>query len=287
VAERAATANEDVAGRIVKEIQSVAEWSGRGGKVSTQTYTTAVAQSARTIGTPSGYEKSIKSMTISPDPSASVNYLGHTSTPIEIALVMTGHATSDSVTITWSDEAGTNRTAIATTSQGRRWVATIPAGSAGIKLTLAQNERRDLVFNARTTAGLTATSSLAVWGPVANPPVINSFSVNPSAIRLFNNGSNRWMNRDDVDARCAVDRLDTSAGTKDSVKMRYIGETGGVVEVPMTRLSVAGTVATYQTFFPARTEYFGSGTSTWTCIVSRFSDGGPASRTTSVTVGRT
>lgn len=287
VRDRAVTADTAVRGRLVKELVTTARWTGRGGRRGSVVYHTAIAQDAKNVGGAGGYEKAIKSMTISPDPSASVDYQGHTRTSIVITLVMTGHDVGDTVLITWSDHSGSGRTVTATSTTGRNWTATIPAGAPGIKLLLGQNQRQDLEFRARTTAGLTTRSSLAVWGPVENPPVITSMTVNPNPIRLFRNGVSGWQNQSDVIVTCVVDRLDVTAGSRDSVKLTYHNEAGSLVEQPLTRQSVSGTTATYGFTFTRSEYYFRDGTNLpWTCAVSRAADGGPASQVTPVTVNR-
>jgi hypothetical protein len=287
VQDREVTEDEDVQGRAVKELVSTARWTGRGGVQRSVVYTTAVAQDASKVVGPTGYEKAIKSMIISPDPSASVDYNGNTATPIVISLVMTGHDVTDTVLITWDDEVATGRTVTASSTDGRNWRASIPAGISGIKLTLGQGQRHDLEFRARTTAGLTTQSSLAVYGPVTNPPLIDSFTVNPNPIRLFNNGKNRWQNAGDITATCRVDMRNLDSIERDSVKLTYIGETGELVEQPLTRTTTSGTTVTYSFLFEKAQWYFGQGNNLpWTCVVSRFSDGGPASKVLPVTVGR-
>ncbi len=286
VQDRFVTEDPTVQGRAVKELVTTARWTGRQGVQRSVVYTTAIAQEASKANAPSGYEKAIKSMTISPDPSASVDYYGYTSTPIVITLVMTGHDVSDTVLIVWDDESATGRRVTASTTEGRNWTATIPAGTAGIKAVLAQNQRRDLSFRASTTTGLTTQSSLAVWGPVLNPPVIEPFTVSPNPVKVSKNGKNRYQNVADVTASCTVDRLDVSAGSKDSVKLTYIGEDGTLVEQPLTRTGVVGSRVTFAHTFERSQWYFGLGTNLqWTCVVTRFSDGGPASKVVPVTVG--
>lgn len=286
VQDRFVTTDTTVAGRAVKELVTTARWTGRQGVQRSVVYTTAIAQDPKDVDAPTGYEKAIKSMTISPDPSASVDYDGYTTTPIEITLVMTGHDVGDTVRITWTDEVAAGRTVTATTTDGRNWKASIPGGSAGIRLRLAQSERRDLEFRAVTTAALTTRGTLAVWGPVLNPPVIDPFTVTPLPIKVSSNGKNQFQNASDVVVSCTVDQLDVTT-LKDSVKLTYIGETGALVEQPLTRLSVSGTKATYGFTFVRSQWYFGQGTGLpWTCVVKRFSDGGPASKVVPVTVGR-
>ena len=283
VRDRASTSDTSIAGRLVKELVTTARWTGRGGLERSIVYTTAIAQDARSVGGSGGYEKAIKSMSISPDPSASVDYFGHTSVPVDITITMTGHDVSDTVAVRWSDDAGSGRSTIATSTEGRIWRARIPAGSGGIKLLLGPNQRKDLEFVATTATSLSTRSSLAVWGPVENPPLITSFTVSPNPIRLFNGGGSRLQNRDDVVVTCQVDKLDTSSTSKDSVKLKYTGENGALLEQALTRTAVSGSVATYSYTFVKSSHYFSRNVTTpWTCAVSRFSDGGPASKSINV-----
>jgi hypothetical protein len=287
VQDRFVTTDTSVRGRTVKELVTTARWTGRGGRPGSVVYHTAIAQDARSVGGTGGYEKAVKSMTISPDPSASVDYFGHTSTPVVITLIMTGHDLTDTVQIGWSDDSGSGRSVTATSTEARNWKATIPAGAPGIKLLLAQNQRRDLEFRARTTAGLTARSSLAVYGPVLNPPVIESLAVSPNPVKLFRNGASGFQNKDDVAVACVVDKLDVSAASTDSVKLKYHNESGALVEQPLTRQVVSGSKATYGFTFVRSQHYFREGTDLpWTCVVTRASDGGPASRVMNVTVSQ-
>lgn len=287
VRDRHVIADSTVRGGVVKELVTSARWTGRGGRRGSVVYHTAIAQDPTKAGGLGGYEKSIKSMTISPDPSASVNSQGHTDTPIVITVVMTGHDVTDTVNISWSDDSGSGRTVTATSTTGRNWRASIPAGAPGIKLMLAQMERRDLTFSARSTAGLTARSSLAVWGPVTNPPKVESVTVNPNPVKLFRNGANGFQNQNDVTVGCVVDRLDVSSTSKDVVKLTYLNDGGALVEQPLARQSVSGTRATFGFTFNRASYFFREGTALpWTCVATRASDGGPHSLEAAVTVTR-
>jgi hypothetical protein len=197
---------------------------------------------------------------------------------------MTGFDITDTVRVTWTDDAGA-RTITATTTDARYWRATIPAGSAGLFKRLSQGQSVDVTFTATTTTGLSKTSTLKVFGPVQNQPRISSFSVTPLPIDMINGGTNRFQNKNDETFSCVVDGLNVSANTQDSVKATYFGETGQTVEVPLTRTAVSGSVTTWTKVFPRSTEYFGIGTNLpYTCVARRYSDGGPASALIYVTV---
>lgn len=283
VTERDARPDEDVAGDLVKEVATVVRWTARDGDEKSVTYTTAIARDARSIGLPNGYLQEIRSVTVAPDPSASVDFDGHVAQDIIVTIVLTGHIASDTATVQWTDDAGTF-TRIATSTDGRFWRATVPAGAGGITLHLAEGAKNDLAFTATTNTGLTATSSLAVWGPVESSPVIADFKVAPNPVEVRDNGKKRHQNTKDTTVSCAVTGLDNTVDSRDSVKVTLYDESGSPVEQTLTRTGVAGGTATYAHTWAASTWYPYRGTQTWTCAVRRFSDGGPASTTTTVVV---
>lgn len=285
VTERDARPTDTVKGDLVKDIRTEVVWTQNGQRRS-HVQQTSIATSAKTLGIPSGYEQAIRSMTVSPDPSASVNFDGHTSVPIVITLVLSGHALSDTVNVAFTDDRGP-RTLVATTTDARYWRATLPAGTSGLKKVLGQGVRFDLGFSATTNTGLTSNSTLAVFGPVDNPPVISTWSVSPAPISTISNGQSRFQNRADVTFSCTITGLNPATPPVDSVKATYIGETGPLVEINLTRTSVAGTTSTWTHTFARSTTYFGTGANLpFTCVVKRASDGGPASKVVNVTVGR-
>lgn len=274
---------DDVAGDIVKEIRTTVSWTGpRQGSV---LYTTAVAANARDVGLPTGYTQSIRSMSITPDPSTVVDYDGYTSDPVVVTAVLTGYDVGDVVRIGWTDDAGT-RTGTATTTDARYWRLTIPAGSSGLRLVVAQNQSKNLVFTATTATGIIKTSTLTVFGPTIAPPKISSFTLTPSPVDMINGGGSRYQNKNDVTFSCVVTLLDPAV-TNDSVKASYIGEIGQTVQVNLIRSSATSSSSTWTTVFPRSTTYFGIGVNQpYSCVVRRYLDGGTDSKLTLVTVKR-
>jgi prepilin-type N-terminal cleavage/methylation domain-containing protein len=282
VSERDARPGEDVAGDVVKDIATTVTWEGK--RPGSVTYTTAVSVNARDIGLPSGYVQAIKGVSVAPDPSVIVDYDGFTREPITVTVTMTGFDITDVVRVSWTDDHGL-RSVNATTTDARYWRVTIPAGSSGLYKRLNAGESVNVTFTATTASNLNKTSTLKVYGPVDNPPVISSFTVAPLPLDMINGGTNRYQNKNQETFTCVIDGLSTSTNSLDSVKATYIGETGATIEVPLTRTAVNGSRTTWTKVFPRSTEYFGIGANLpYTCVARRYTDGGPASKLISVTV---
>lgn len=279
---RDAKPGEDVAGDVVKDISTVVTWVGSKGRTRDITYTTSLAQDARTIGLASGYVQAIQEMTVAPEPSVVVDENGYTTEPIYVTVVMSGFATSDVLPVTWQDSTPGTRTAQASSVDGRFWRAVIPAGSSGIYVTGASpGVSRTLTFQVTNRAGQTASSDLSVFGTPLNPPQVTSFTVNPNPIKTFNGGLNRDQNNGSVTFTCDITRMTPGPGSRDIVKVKYAGETG---EVEQTLQHVSGT--TYRHVFATSTTFFAPGTShPYTCVARR-GDGGYATKVTLVNVGR-
>lgn len=285
VSERLAPVPDGTPGQLIKDITTTVTWR-ISGKTRTVRHTSSLARDARTIGLPNGYVQAVRSMSVAPDPSVIVDFDGYTQEPIYVTVSLTGFDVSDNVVIGWTDDSGA-RTATATTTDARFWRLTIPAGSSGIKKNLEPQTSAPIAFTARTATGLTASSTLTVFGPVTNRPVISSFGVSPAPIKVFSNGGSRFQNKDDEVVTCVIDGLDVTANSRDSVKLIYPGETGAGVEVPLQRIAISGAVATYQHTFVRSTTYFGLGNNqSWSCVARRASDGGPASKVALVSVTR-
>lgn len=281
VVERDARPDEDVAGDKVKDVITTVSWMGTDGQPKSVQYTTAIARDARTIGVGEGYVQSIRSMSVAPDPSVIVDFDGYTTEDVIVTIAMTGHDVSEIVTVSWIDDRAGTQSATATSTDARFWRLTIPKGG-GIYKVLSQGQRFDMAFTAKAlTSGLTATSSLAIFGPVNNPPSICStcFTINPNPITTIGNGKSRFENKFDVTLTCTVTGLDTTSSSTDSVRVTFPGEDQTIVSQSLSRISVTGTSATYSHTFPKSTYYFGLGPSQpYTCVAKRTSDGGPASQ---------
>jgi Tfp pilus assembly protein PilV len=289
------------AGDIVKEIRTTVSWDGaRAGSV---TYITALARPAGDIGLPAGYAQTIRSMSITPAPSTVVDYNGFTAQDIVVTLVLSGHTTSDVVHVSWNDDRGASTPTVdATSTNGYQWVANIGKGATGIHYqvpggidpTTGKGYHKDLVFTAKTDTGLTATSTLPVYGPTENPPTISSFAVTSTGtndVKVVKGGNNQYLNSSQVDVSCNVTGL-TSAS--DSVKLSYYNGLGQVsyLSLSPTTSTVSATGSTWTTSFAKTTTYFYYAAvkpakptvSTWQCIVTRATDGGPATATANVSV---
>ena len=302
-------------GDIVKEVRTTYRWGGpHPGSV---TYVTALAEDAKDIGLPAGYIQSIRSMAVTPAPSTVVDYNGFTATDIIVTLVLTGliypmamtgliltgHTTNDVVHITWQDDRGASSpTVTATSTNGYQWVANVGRGATGIHLQVpggldpatGKGYFKNLVFTATTDTGLTATSTLPVYGPTENPPVITSFAVQSTGtndIKVAKGGTNQFLNSSAVTATCTVTGL-TSAS--DTVVFTYYDALGTRTEVNLTPtttpVSAGGstwtkTFAKTTTYFyyadvkPAQPTLVQDG-----CTVTRAVDGGPAAVTVQVSV---
>jgi type II secretory pathway pseudopilin PulG len=274
-------------GNQVKDLVTEVTWRTNG-RTRTITYRTSMAQDPRSIGGRSGYIQAIKSMTVAPEPSVIVNYDGYTVEPIYITIEMSGFATQDELPITWSDGNGA-RSVTALSTDGRYWRATIPAGTSGIRILNPQTGvATTLRFSTVNRAGQVKSSDLQVFGPPNNPPVIDSFTVTPNPVRVYNGGQNKDKNQTDVTFSCAVSGLDPSAGSLDQVTVKYY-EASGPKEQSLTKPT--GTATAWTWTFARDTTFFassatGTTTFTYTCVVRRASDGGPASKTLQVQIGR-
>jgi Tfp pilus assembly protein PilV len=288
-------------GDVVKEVRTTVSWGGnRAGSI---TYVTAIAQPAGDIGLPAGYAQTIRSMAVTPAPSTVVDYNGFTATDIIVTLVLTGHTTRDVVHISWTDDrGGATPTVDATSSNGYQWVANIGHGGGGIHLQVpggidpstGKGYYKNLTFTAKTDTGLTATSTLPVYGPTNNPPTITDFHVSSTAtndIKVAKGGNNQYLNTSAVTITCAVTGL---TSTNDSVQLSYYNALGQVSQLNLTPTAtpVSASGSTWAYTFAKTTTYFyyvakspkEPTVSTWGCMVARASDGGPASANASVTV---
>ena len=288
-------------GDIVKEVRTTVSWTGR--RSGSVTYVTAIAQDAKDIGLPAGYIQSIRSMAVTPAPSTVVDYNGFTATDIIVTLILTGHTTADVVHITWTDDRGNGTPSIdAVSTNGYQWVANIGKGGSGIHLVVpggtdpstGKGYFKNLVFTAKTDTGLTATSTLPVYGPTANPPAITSFGVASTGtndIKVVKTGGNYHLNQSPVTATCNVTGLTSSS---DSVVFTYYDATGTRTSVTLvpTTTPVSSTGSTWTTTFAKTTTYFyyvetnpkTTTTMQYGCTVTRASDGGPAAVTVPVAV---
>lgn len=279
-------------GNTVKQVATTVSWGGN--HPGSITYTTAIAQDASDVGLPAGYIQSIKSISVVPDPSVVVDYDGHTAEPITVTVAMTGFDVSDVVHIAYTDDAGAH-TANATSTNGRYWTLTIPAGATGIYKNLSSGQQYNMVFTASTDTGLTTSATLRVFGPTLNPPTVNSFAVTgdkASHIALYKGGKNQFLNKTDVTFSCVVNGL---TSTSDSVKAKYprLNADSSItyveVQLSTTNQVNGGQNSTWTGTVPKDIETFNFNNASnqlqqFVCSVRRLSDGGRASSTTNVAV---
>jgi prepilin-type N-terminal cleavage/methylation domain-containing protein len=273
----------DAAGRTIKDVTTKVTYRANG-KSRTATFTSAVAEDARTVGLPPGYVKAIRGVTVSPNPSTVVNFDGQTEDDVVVNVVLTGFDPENSVTLTWTDSAARTRTVESV--DGRNWKFLLPKlnSTTGLHVPLNVGEQRDITFTASAPGGLKQTATLRVFGPATNRPSITAWAVSPNPVSTFKNGNNRFENRQDVTFTCTVNWVSDANHASNSVKAVYIGETGTSVEQVLTRGTASGMSVTYTHLFRASTWYPWRGELPYSCVARRGTDGGPASRSINVRV---
>lgn len=279
--------------RLVKRVVTTVTWTHHGVERS-ETFTTTIREDATVVGLPTppsgspsptaaptaaptgsgspAPAQAIVSLGLSPEPTV-MGYDGIATDDVLATVVLSGYASSELVTLRWTNGDGTNDSVTLISSDGSTWSKVI--SRSRVRKNLSAGASGTIPFTATTTAGQTSTKDLQVRGPVADPPTISSFTVSPGAPIAVDNKTGAPTSA--LTFTCTVAGLDPSAGTH-TVRMVYLDRTGVQKELAMsanadnTRWSLVVAAGGQVTFQKGNLQPF-------TCNATRQPDFGPASLT--------